>query len=206
MNDLLNVIDIPVLIQNRITKKLIFAEDGFTIEKMRSFDPSVFIATENISAFRFGVNWITGYKFTFGRQYIIEVLDTQNQISSIKLTSYYQIKRKIYYKIWSDIINQLWNNYFINTYNYYYELYTIKQEFNLSDVKFHPFGISWYDGSLFWNEIALSNYKTYFMIHHRDDLKKIKRCSFKNDWNALILQSLLKSIIKEHDAYANPKA
>jgi hypothetical protein len=204
MNHPSNVIEIPVLIQNRVTKKVIFTEDGLTIEKMRSFDRPVFVAAENISAFRYGVNWIRGYRFTFGRQYIIEIIDTQKKVSSIKLNSYYQIKRKTYHKIWSDIVNQLWNYYFINTYNYYHDLYTIKQEFDLADVKFHPFGISWYGGSLFWNEIALSNYKTYFMIHHRDDLKKIKRCSFKNDWNALILQRLLKSIIKEQDVYRNP--
>jgi hypothetical protein len=203
MKDQTNIIEIPYLIQKEISRRLTFTNEGLTIEKVRSFDPPVFIGAKDISAFRFGVNWITGYKFTFGRQYIVQILDSENRISSVKLNSYYQIRRKAYGEIWSKIINQLWKNFFINTYNYYHDLYSVKQEFTLADVKFHPFGISWYDGSLFWNEIALSNYRTYFMIHHKDDLKKIKRCSFKNDWNALILQTLLKEIIKEHAAYNN---
>jgi hypothetical protein len=202
MEPVANIIEIPSFFQNRIYKKIIFTQEAVKIEKTRSFEPPVYIEAENISSFRFGVNWIRGYKFIFGRQYIIQLLDKQNQVTTIKLSSYYQIKRKKYHKLWSNIINQLWSNYFINKLNYYHELYVKKEEFTLSDVNFHPFGITWYDGSMFWNEIALSNYKTYFMIHKKDDLKKIKRCSFKNDWDALVLQSLLKKIIKEHDSYS----
>lgn len=201
-----NIISIPGLIRNKIYKKLFFAKEGLTIEKTLSFDPSIFIAADDICSFRFGVNWIRGYKFVFGRQYIIQIQDQDNKIVSIKLNSYYQIRRKAYLQIWSDIFNQLWNNYFVNTFNYYFELYSVKQVFDLTGVKFHPFGISWDNQSLFWNEIALSNYKTYFMIHHRDDLKKIRRISFKNDWNAFILQCLLKKIIEEHDSYRTDPA
>ena len=200
-NDDVDIIEIPGLLRNNIYKKLTFKKEGLTIEKTLSFDPAVFIPAENISSFRYGVNWLRGYKFVFGRQYIIQVQDSKKEIFSIKLNSYYQIRRHAYHKIWSDIFNQLWRNYFINTFNYYYDLYSIKQEFDLADVKFHPFGISWDSNSLFWNEIALSNYKTYFMIHHKDDLKKIKRCSFMNDWNALILQCVLRKIIEEHSLY-----
>jgi hypothetical protein len=196
-----NIVSIPVLIRNKIYKKLIFEKKGLTVEKTLSFDPPVFIPAENICSFRYGVNWLRGYKFVFGRQYIIQIQDADKKVISIKLNSYYQIRRKAYYKIWSDIFNQLWQNYFINTFNYYYELYKVKQAFDLANVKFHPFGVSWDDRSLFWNEIKLSNYKTYFMIHHRDDLKKTKSVNFKNDWDAFILQRVLKKIIEEHDSY-----
>lgn len=201
MEDVTTLIEIPSFFQNRITKKVIFTRDGLTIEKTRSFEPPVYIEAENILSFRYGVKWISGYQFTIGRQYIVELLDIQQQVTSIKLTSVYRIKRKTYAKIWSDIINQLWDNYFINKLNYYTDLYTKKEEFALCGVHFHPFGISWEDGSMFWNEIALSNYKTYFTIHKRDDLKKTKHYSFKNDWNALLLQLFLKHIIKEQDSF-----
>jgi hypothetical protein len=203
MNEPLAVFEIPSLFQSRIYKKITFKINGITIEKTRSFEPAVFTPTEDMVAFRYGVNWIKGYAFTIGRQYIIQLKDSQNQVSSIKLGSYYGVKRNAYYKIWSGLINQLWNNYFASQLNYYQELCAIKQEFDLCGVKFQPFGISWDSGSLFWNEIALSNYRTYFMIHAKDNPKKNKSSNFKNDWNALILQSLLKQIIKEQDSYRN---
>jgi hypothetical protein len=196
-----NIIEIPGLLRSKTYKKLTFKKEGLTIEKTSSFDPAVFIPAENIISFRYGVNWIRGYKFVFGRQYIIQIQDSNKKIFSIKLSSYYQIRRKAYHKIWSSIFTKLWDNYYVNVFNYYNDLYSVKQEFELADVKFYPFGIMWEGVSLFWNEIALSNYKTYFMIHHRNDLKKIKRVSFKNDWNAFILQCVLKKIIEEHNSY-----
>ena len=201
MNEPVNIIEIPGLLYNNTSKKIIFAKEGFSIEKPGGFLPATFIPAENIAGFRFGVNWISGYVFTIGRQYIIQVLDTQNNVSSIKFNSIYKLRRDTYYQLWSDTINQLWVNYFVNNLNYYYDLYSIKQEFDLGEVKFLPLGISWQGGNLFWDEIALSNYKTYFMIHHKRDLKKKKSCNFKNDWNALILQSLLKKIIQEQNAF-----
>lgn len=171
------------------------------IEKPLSFDPPVFIAADDICAFRFGINWISGYAFTIGRQYIIQIQDQNKKVYDIKLGSYYTIRRRLYTQIWSDIFDKLWANYFYRHLNNYYDLYNKKQEFDLVDVRFQPFGISWDDKSLFWNEIALSNYKAYFVIHHKMDLKKTKSCSFKNDWNAFILQQLLKHIIKEQDSF-----
>lgn len=197
------IIEVPGLLRDKISKKIIFAKEGLYIQKPFSFDHDIYIPAENVCAFRYGVNWIKGYSFVFGRQYIIEIQDFKNKIFTIKLGSYYQIRRKTYYKVWADIFNQLWHHYFVNTFNYYMDMYYIEQEFELAGVKFKPFGISWYGGSLFWNEIALSNYQTYFMIHHRNDLKKTKRCSFKNDWNAFILQCVLKEIVKEQNTYRN---
>lgn len=200
-NDTSEIISVPGLIRNKIYKKLIFKSEGLTIEKPLSFDPPVFIAADDICAFRFGVNWIRGYAFTIGRQYVIQLEDSHKKTYDIKFSSYYTIRRKLYTQVWLDIFDKLWVNYFHKRFSYYYDLYHKKQTFDLVNVKFHPFGISWDDRSLFWNEIALSNYKTYFVIHHREDLKKTKSCSFKNDWNAIILQHLLKEIIKEHDSY-----
>lgn len=201
MNESPTVIEIPALLGDTAGKRIVFSKDGLTIEKSFSLSLPVLIPAENICAFRYGVNSIRGMYFNIGRQYVIEIQDFSQKTHIIKLNSYYGIRRHIYYELWADLFNQLWNTYFLNTFNFYNELYQIKQEFELAGVKFKPFGISWSDGSLLYSEIALSNYQSYFMIHHKNDLKKIKRCSFKNDWNAFILQCLLKCIVEEHNMY-----
>ncbi len=194
-----NVVEIPLLFQNKTSKKLTFNNEGIKVEKLLSFDPSVFIPSENISAFRFGIMWVRGYKFVFGRHYIIETKDFKNNIFKIKLKSYYGIRRVTYQKIWSEIFNQLWENYFSNMLNYYFDLYNIGQIFELAGVRFLSDGISWEKSNkLLWKDIALSNYITYFMIHHVENLKEHKSCSFANDWNAFILQCLLKRIIDQN--------
>ena len=200
MTDASTIVEIPRLIQNRVYKQVIFTKDGLTIKKLQGFVPDIFLAAENITGFRYGVNWLRGYAFTIGRQYIIQVMDAEKNVISIKLNSFYKIRSAAYLKAWSNIINQLWYNYFVNNLNFYYDLYSIKQDFELSGVVFRPSGIEWDNISLPWNEIALSNYVTYFMIHHKTDLKKTKSRNFKNDWNALVLQELLKRIVKENNS------
>lgn len=194
-----NTIEIPGLIQKRINRKIVFSDEGLTIEKPLSFDSKVFISGENIAAFRFGTKELYGYKFAFGRQYFIETRDFQNNTFKIKLNSYYGIKRRAYYKLWAELLQQLWDFYLVNQLSYYTELYNIQQMFELAGVTFEPEGISWDNkNSLRWSEIAVKSYQTYFMIYDVDNPKKYKCCVFSIDWNAVVLQSLLKDIVKEH--------
>jgi hypothetical protein len=177
-----------------------FADEGLTIEKPLSFDPNVFIPGASIAAFRFGVQDFYGYKFTFGRQYFVETKDFKNRIFRIKLNSYYGIKRETYYKVWAELLQRLWDFYLADQLSYYTELYNIQQIFELGGVTFHPDGISWDKNSkLLWNEIAVNSYQNYFMIYHINDPKQYKCCVFSIEWNAVILQSLLKDIVKEHN-------
>lgn len=190
-----DVVEIPGFLQDKIVKTYTFSTEGINVE---SIGPPVFIPAENINAFRYRVVWLRGYSFAFGRQYILETKDFNNKIFEIKFTSIYGIRRKAYYKAWHAIFEQLWSHYFSNMLNYYTELYSIRQMFELAGVKFDTDGISWDKrNKLLWNEIALKNYRTYFMIHHVADPLQHKSCSFANDWNAFILQCLLKAIIKE---------
>lgn len=193
-----NIIEIPGLIQDRICDRLIFAEKGLTIERPLSFDHRVFIDGQDIAAFRFGMKELRGIKFVFGRQYFIEIKNFNCEITRIKLNSFYGIKSKEYYKIWAGLLQELWDFYLDNQLNYYTELYNIQQMFDLAGVTFHHDGISWdKNNKLPWDKIAIKSYRNYFMIHHEDKPMQYKCCVFSIDWNAVILQSLLKDIVKE---------
>jgi len=190
------VVEIPAFFTNKIAKTVTFNGNGITVE---TAGPTVFISSENISAFRFRTVWTRGYKFVFGRQYVIETKDFNNKIFQIKLSSIYGIRRKAYHEAWSSIFKQLWAHYFSNMLNYYVDLYDVGQEFELAGVKFLTDGISWdKKNKLLWKEISLKNYRSYFMIHHVDNLLQRKSCSFANDWNAYLLQCLLKTIVNQH--------
>ena len=193
--DAINTVEVPGFLLAKNVKKFSFATEGITIE---SGSTKTFIAAENINAFRFRVVWFYGFYIPFGRQYIIETKDFNNKISQIKFTSIYGIRRKAYYKAWYDIFSQLWHHYFSNMFNYYVDMYNIRQAFELAGVKFDVDGISWdKKNKLLWNEIALKSYRSYFMIHHINDLRQHKSCNFGSDWNAYILQYLLKGIINQ---------
>jgi len=192
------IIEITGLIQERTSKRIVFNEDGLTIEQPLSFRRGRFIASENIAAFRFGVKELRGYKFTFGHQYYIELKDFNCEIYRIKLNSIYGIKRREYYKAWADLLQNVWDFYLDRQLSYYTELFNIQQLFELSGVTFHADGISWGKNDLLtWDKIAVKSYQNYFMIHHADNVHQYKCCVFSIDWNAVVLQSLLKDIVRQ---------
>jgi len=194
-----NIIEIPGLIQARTCKNVIFAGEGLTIEQPFKVNPKVFLKDSDISAFRFGIKELRLFKFVLGREYYIEIKDFKCKIARIKLYSLYGATRKEYYKIWADLLQNLWDFYFGNQLSYYTELYNIQQIFELAGVAFHNDGISWNkDNKLAWDKIEIKSYQNYFLIHNSDNPQQYKCCVFSIDWNAVILQSLLKDIIREH--------
>ena len=58
---------------------------------------------------------LRGIKFTFGRQYFIEIKNFNCEITRIKLNSFYGIKSKEYYKIWAGLLQELWDFYLITS-------------------------------------------------------------------------------------------
>lgn len=193
-----NIVEIPSLFQNRTAKRLTFSNEGLKIEKLNSFEPAVFITAENIAAFRFGAPALRGYAFTIGRRYFIELKDSDNNVYKIRFTSYYGIRREVYIKAWSDIISQLWNYYFRAICGRQYQLYKKLQVFDFAGVSFLFDGITLDPkNKLLWDEIALSNYKTYFTVHHINTPKQHRSFNFYNYWNALVLRYLLEKITTE---------
>jgi hypothetical protein len=194
-------IEIPGLINNKISKKLTFATEGLTIEKPNSYTPAEFTPAPNITGFRYGISFARGYKFVLGRIYYIEIQTDQQKTIRLKLNSYYSIRKKLYAEIWSNVIQQLWESYFVNQYNYYYDLYKIHQTFELCGIQFHFDGIGWDTKNILqWDEIAVSSYYKYFMIYNSNNKKQTKSRSFATDWNAVVLQILLKKIVEERKA------
>ena len=193
----LNIIEIPALISNKVVRKIVFAESGLSIEKPLSIDGDLFIPCEDIAGFRFGIKDMHIFDMTFCRRYFIEVKDYQNKIYRLKLNSYYGFKREAYYKVWAESLDYFWDFYMESQLSFYMELFNMRQTIELSGVTFNSDGISWDDNSLSWNEIAVSSYQTHFVIHHAEDLALSKCCVFSIHWNAVVLQTLLKEIIKQ---------
>lgn len=199
MNYPQRVIEIKGLIREKARKRIVFADEGLTIEKPYGIGRSTLIPSENIASFRFGVRELRGYKFSFGRQYFIELKDFNCGMYRIKLNSIYGLKNKEYYRVWADLLQETWNYYFENQLNYYTELYNIQQLFEVSGITFYPDGISWdKNNKLPWDKIGIKSYQNYFMVHNTDDARQYKCCIFSIDWNAVVVQSLLKDIVGEY--------
>jgi hypothetical protein len=79
------IVEIPGLLQNKISKTLTFEYTALTIYNTLSYLPATILPSDQIAAFRYGIKWIRGYQFTFGRQYIIELKTYDDKQHQIKL-------------------------------------------------------------------------------------------------------------------------
>jgi len=192
------LIEVPALLNKKTSKILTFKTESLIIEKPLGLKSPDFIPAETITGFRYGISWLRGYAFTIGRQYFIEIQTDQQKVIRVKLGSYYGLRKNLYNQLWSEIIHQLWRYYFVNQYNYYYDLYKINQTFELCGIYFHPNGIGWDALNILqWGEVGISNYYNYFMIYNRNNKRQYKSRSFAKDWNAVVLQAVLKEIVDE---------
>lgn len=197
MTDPQNIITIPGAIQNAIIDKVIFSPEGLTICRPFSFARRMFIPGNSIAAFRFGLVPLKFSRFSIGHQYFIEIRNFKHEIYRIKLNTYNSSNRRQYYGIWAGLLQNLWDHYLSNQLSYYTELYNIRQFFELAGVTFHTDGITWDNNqSIPWNKIAVKSYQNYFIIYHTDNPALCKYSLFSLQWNAVILQSLLKDVIE----------
>lgn len=193
-------VDIPKLLSNDLYRKIVISKEGVAVESSHNETP-LFIYSNELAAFRYGMKFITGYAFTVGRHYFIEIKTEHQKSIVIKFSSYYGFRKKVYRKAWRDIVTNLWNYYFVHHYLSHYYRHKNGENFEFFGMAFHESGISWDNKNLLpYTEIGLSNYVTYFMVYNKQNKSLQKSYNFMHDWNALALQSLLKTLMKEYQS------
>lgn len=199
MSDQNQILEIPGLFSNKISRRLIFETEGFTIEKPFSFDSSLFIPAENVSAIRSGKKGIAGLRFFWGQHFIIDLQHHDDNYTRVKFSSYCGLRVQNYEEAWKDALNHLHQFYFASQVSMYKELLYLKQPFELLGVTFNADGISWgNNGIVPWKQITLSNYQNNFVIHHRQNVRLNIGFDFSRDWNATVLQAMLNYVIEKH--------
>ncbi|AYL96040.1 hypothetical protein [Mucilaginibacter celer] len=190
-------IEIPKLLSKEPYKKVTISEDGITIDMAPNGIP-VIIPVDDLVAFRYGFKWISGRAFTIGRHFMIEFKTTHQKNIIIKFSSYYGLRKKAYGKNWADLVNSVWSHHFLKRYTEYYNRFKEGQSFELCGMIFNEDSIAWDKTSLNIRDVGISNYRHYFMVYNKLNKTQQKGYTFMQDWNALVLKYLLKTITEEH--------
>ena len=68
------------------TKKSLQIKDDFSLLESSVYNSDLkTFAKNDIIGIRFGVSWITGYQFTIGRVYCLDIRNKQNEVISVRL-------------------------------------------------------------------------------------------------------------------------
>ncbi len=152
--------------------------------------------TKDINSFRYGVKWINGYAFTFGRIYSIEIKNNEGKIIHLKLKSIYGIRKNELFQKYASIINSLLDLYFIPIAEKHIQLYYNKEEFNFGPIKITPEGIELKNKkTILWKDLYTKNYYTKYSVSSKTNKNDYCIFEYNEDWNTAVLFSVIEKIL-----------
>lgn len=191
-------IEIPKLLSKEPYKKVTVTEDGITIDTPPNGNPVV-IPADELLAFRFSFKGIRGRAFIIGRHFTIELKTIHKKSVILKFSSYYGLRKKVYSKNWADTVNGIWDYFFSKRYTELYKRFKAGESFQLCGMDFGKDSIGWENKiSLNIQYLGISYYRHYFMVYNKQDKNQQKGYAYAQDWNALVLKYLLKTITEAY--------
>ena len=97
---------------DRRKRQLIITPDFIRFEDKKQGEPFTIFSNEEICEYRYGINWISGYQFTIGREYVIFIRTSSGQVMKIGFKTFYSARKKAYHRLRTDILNALWDFFF----------------------------------------------------------------------------------------------
>ncbi|UMY67123.1 MULTISPECIES: hypothetical protein [unclassified Flavobacterium] len=159
------------------------------------------LVADDITDFRFGINWYVFKGIPFGREYRIFVRTRQGEELKIHFNSYFGRHKKAYIELYGQIVNSIWKNHFARITQEFLSEFEKGETFRIGDVVLHPDGLLLKrdDPQLLpWKEVRTANYATYFSIYsEKDPMTRNHGFSYHLDWNTEVLKRVVNHIIKK---------
>lgn len=154
------------------------------------------INKEDITGIRYGIHFIRGLEFYIGREYLIFIRDKFGKELKINFKLFYRRKLSEKHQHYCDIVDELWDKFISDIcYNYYLK-FKDKEKFSISGIEIVEDSIRFDKKEVFYDDLELKQYHHHFMIFSREDNYKNKMLYYLKDKDAVILFSVLKTIIK----------
>jgi hypothetical protein len=106
---------------DRRQRQLIINPDPIQFEDKNGADAVTTFTKDEISEYRYGINWIKGFEITIGREYAVFIRNSSGQTLKIGFKTFYGARKKEYHKLSNDILNALWYFFFNDIANQLYD-------------------------------------------------------------------------------------
>ncbi|MEO8151013.1 MAG: hypothetical protein ABI723_25490 [Bacteroidia bacterium] len=153
---------------------------------------------EEIESFRFGVKWIRGTTFYFGRIYCVDIKNKNQQIIKIRLKTLYGINKEILNSKYAKIVGSLYECYFLPVIQNYCSLFASNKTFEISGITFHEYGLLLPNNMdiLEWDDVSIKRYQNYLSIFSTKNPNHYLLFYYNVEWNVLVLEVVIDAILK----------
>lgn len=153
---------------------------------------------EEIESFRFGLEWIRGSTFYFGRVYCIDIKNKNQQIIKIRLKTLYGINKENLNSKYAKIVNALYECYFFPAIQNYCNLFVSNKTFEIAGITFHEYGLLLPNNKdiLSWDDVSIKRYQNYLSIFSTENPNHYLIFFYNKEWNVLVLEVVIDAILK----------
>lgn len=156
---------------------------------------------ESIVKFRFGIKWVNGYAFTFGRIYCIDIENIEGKQIKIRLKSFYGINLKKSTQKYAVIIDYLQDYYFDDISRKYLSAFSNNIIFKINSIEYNNQGIKHNNISINWEDLQTKNFINYFSLSSKSDNNKYILVYYMNDWNGAVIYSVTRKILIDKELF-----
>lgn len=150
---------------------------------------------ESIAKFKFGIKWLNGYAFTFGRIYCIDIEDNKAKRIKIRLKSFYGLNLKKITKKYAEIVDSLQDYYFDDISRKFLIDFSNNISFKINTIEYNNQGIKFNNIFIPWQDLQTKNYRNYFSLSSKSDSNKYILVDYMNDWNGTVVYSVTRKIL-----------
>ena len=137
--------------------------------------------------------------------YLIEIKNEKGKLIKIRFYSAFAINKQLLNEKYLKIINALFDYYYADLVRNYLRLFKNSLEFDLQGIIFIKEGVYLRKNSdlIEWSNLRTKNYWSYFTLFHKANPNNYKAYQYLEDWNAIVLYSVVSQILKEKNLIAN---
>lgn len=151
---------------------------------------------EEIESFRFGIKWLNGYSFTFGRIYCIDIKNKKGRQIKLRLKSIYGIRKKELHHKYATIIDQLLDFHFMDIAKNYIHQFKKNKLFTIASIQFLPEGIQLKNNPiLLWEDLATKQYSNKYSLFSKTNKELYIILEYNYDWNTAVVYSVVEKIL-----------
>lgn len=198
-----------------VKRQLIIGDDALQFEQPGLTPGFTRFEKDDITGYRYGIKWITGFEFVIGREYRIVIRNKENKVLKINLLSLYGIKKKEFHQLYADILNGIWDCYFSKIADRLLDKFRNGKDIEIGNVLISADGVAitppggFFKGQpkmIPWEKAGTGNYHTYFSIYSKEDAAHINRgYSYFDEWNTGVLYSVVRTILSEKQLIPIPE-
>jgi len=169
---------------------------------------SVRFKKNEIREYRFGINWIKGFEFTIGREYVVFIRSSFDRTIKISFKTFYGVRKKEYHKLSNDILTFLWLFFFDDITTKHYQAFQKGEDISIGRAILTKEAVIIKERALLkekqtvipWEQLAIKDYYTYLAIFSAVDASNTYATfSYLKEWNTGVLFSLVSTILKNRE-------